>query len=275
MANARMISRDFFTSADLVDLPAPARLLFAGMIVFADDSGVIRDNVTFFQRTLLCGIDVRPCRVRSWTDALAMRHCIESVFLEGVKCWKITNFFRFQRLKRREGKRREGEGEGNARPSRAQKGTDPARKPPDRSAPPTNPSRNFPQPPQGLATSAFEGPEDPFLRLVEEWQMPAVHLELVARRHRERPRTPEDVADWRRALAQGKDLKAQGRLRLENVQTFLRKRMVVFANPKDASDIDWLDQGDYGLANMPREARQEFNTQEALRLLRERDNGLE
>ncbi len=107
MANARMISREFFTSADLVDLPAAARLLFAGMIVFADDAGVVRDNSVFFARTLCSGIDVRPCRVRGWCDALASRGCIKSVFLEGVKCWRITNFHKFQRLRKRKGNRQD------------------------------------------------------------------------------------------------------------------------------------------------------------------------
>ncbi len=107
MAMGRFIHRDFFTSPDLADLPAAARLMFAGMIVHADDAGVIRDQPVLFARLYCYGLDVRPCRVRAWLDALACRKCIQSVFLEGVKCWRITNFARFQRLKTREGKRKE------------------------------------------------------------------------------------------------------------------------------------------------------------------------
>jgi len=110
VAMGRLIHRDFFTSPDLTDLPAAARLMFAGMIVHADDAGIIRDQPVLFARLYCFGLDVRPCRVRAWLDTLMCRKCIQSVFLEDVKCWRITNFAQFQRLKRREGKRREDVG---------------------------------------------------------------------------------------------------------------------------------------------------------------------
>jgi hypothetical protein len=110
MAMGRFIHRDFFTSADLADLPAPARLMFAGMIVHADDSGTLREQPELFARVYCFGLGVRPCRVRIWLDALASRGCISRVILEGVSCVRITNFARFQALKRREGKRSEAKG---------------------------------------------------------------------------------------------------------------------------------------------------------------------
>ena len=109
MASARMISRDFFTSADLTDLPPAARLLFAGLIVYADDAGVVRHHPRFFQRTLLQGSRISLTLIEQWLDTLRTRNVLRSDILEGVKCWHITNFARFQRLKRREGKRREDE----------------------------------------------------------------------------------------------------------------------------------------------------------------------
>lgn len=111
MARARLISRDFFTSADLTDLPAPARLLFAGLIVYADDAGIIRHHPRFFQRTILQGLRISLTAIEQWLDMLRTRNVLAPRKLEGVSCWKITNFAAFQRLKRREGKRRDDDDE--------------------------------------------------------------------------------------------------------------------------------------------------------------------
>ena len=123
MAMGRMINRDFFTSADLTDLPWWGHLLFAGMIVFADDAGVIRADPGYLRNLALvwrgdgsARADRGPRRVPSLAAVrlvlgqLVARGCLELGNFENVSCYKITNFTRFQRLKRREGKRREEKG---------------------------------------------------------------------------------------------------------------------------------------------------------------------
>jgi hypothetical protein len=52
--------------------------------------------------------------VRLVLGQLVDRGCLELGNFENVSCYKITNFAQFQRLKRREGKRREVEAEGIA-----------------------------------------------------------------------------------------------------------------------------------------------------------------
>lgn len=113
MANARMISRDFFSSADLIDQPYWAQVLFAGMIVLADDAGIVRADPLYLRNACLSPNKHRRCpdlcSISAVLDAFTARRMLDPCKLEGVSCYKITNFTRFQRLKRREGKRREEE----------------------------------------------------------------------------------------------------------------------------------------------------------------------
>jgi len=112
VASKRMIHRDFFTSKDLEDLPATGRLLFNGMIVYADDAGIIRHHPYFFKHTLLHRLKVGLKEIDTYLDHLRTKSCISSVTLQGVSCWQITNFDQFQALKRRDGKRRDDEEKG-------------------------------------------------------------------------------------------------------------------------------------------------------------------
>ena len=111
MANARMIHRDFFSSADLHDQPYWAEVLFAGMIVFADNSGVIRADPLFLRNTILAPTPHRRCpSVAAMSHVLCTfvaRSMLVVCKLENVSCYRVTNFAKFQHLNRREGKRRE------------------------------------------------------------------------------------------------------------------------------------------------------------------------
>lgn len=156
MAKARMIHREFFTSADLEDLPAAARLIFAGMIVYADDDGLVRDQPVLFARLYCNGIVLRPCRVRTWLGTLASRGCIASVQREGVSYWQITNFAQFQRLNKNKNKNRilpSGENK-KARPHTEppKVAPEPPPKPVPKPAPPTPP----PPPPPRRPTACLD-----------------------------------------------------------------------------------------------------------------------
>lgn len=114
----RMISRSLYTSGDLVDQPAWVRLLWSGLIVFANEDGMIRDNIRFFSGTILAGLGIRPHRIRNALDTLTERRCISREILDDVSWLRITNFHHGQRLKWREREREidgKGKGEGSAR----------------------------------------------------------------------------------------------------------------------------------------------------------------
>ena len=103
MAKARLLWREFFTSADLADLPYWAEILFAGLFVYADDDGYIRDDVTFFQNTILNRNGSRKCpnqsRIRSVLELMCARTMLEPCTFEGVSWFKVRNFSQFQPLK--------------------------------------------------------------------------------------------------------------------------------------------------------------------------------
>ena len=117
---ARLIHRDFFTSADLTDRPYWSQILWAGLIVFSDDSGVIRDDPVFMANTILSRNAARKCpstsRIRAELELYQSRSMLQpelyksrtgaqSEPLQAIKCWRITNFTSFQPLNRIEGKR--------------------------------------------------------------------------------------------------------------------------------------------------------------------------
>jgi hypothetical protein len=98
----RMIHDGIFCSGDLVDLPAAARWLWLGLIVYADDDGMFRDNVRFFQRTILSGLRVSQERILTWLALFVSRGMLSTCKFNDVSGYRITNFFRFQKLKRHE-----------------------------------------------------------------------------------------------------------------------------------------------------------------------------
>ena len=110
MARGRMIGRGFFTSADLTDQPAWVRILWAGLVVFADDSGLIRDNERFFRGTLLCGLGIRRDRLLSAIGTFIARGMLSICQAKGVSHYQVTNFKTHQKLKWNK-KAREDEGE--------------------------------------------------------------------------------------------------------------------------------------------------------------------
>lgn len=109
MGTNRLVNTDVFTSADLIDQPAWVRLLWIGMICFADQTGYVTASEVALNAKVLSGLRIRPHRIRTALDTLATRRCIASEIVEGVKYYRLTNFSKFQRFKRqKEGKGREG-----------------------------------------------------------------------------------------------------------------------------------------------------------------------
>lgn len=101
----RMIYDSIFSSPDLIDLPATARWLWLGMIVYADDNGMLRAHSGFLYHTIMTGTRTSQTRIRQFLSTFETRSMITPCTFEGISYYKITNFFRYQRL--REGKGRE------------------------------------------------------------------------------------------------------------------------------------------------------------------------
>src|SRR3990172_8797251 len=60
----RMLRESFFTSRDLIDLPAWPRILWAGLCIFADDHGLVPDSMGLYKE-ILSGLKIRPWRIRA------------------------------------------------------------------------------------------------------------------------------------------------------------------------------------------------------------------
>lgn len=205
MAKARMIHRELFTSADLEDLPAAARLIFIGMIVHADDEGLVRDQPVLFARLYCNGIVLRPCRVRTWLVSLASRGCIASVQREGVSYWQITNFARFQRLNKNKNKNRihpSGENRKESPPPQPQKAS-PRQTPNTPPEPAPAPSAPPPPPPPPrrptacLDPSPVTGAQDDAAEVFHWLTQERVLVgQTKARQILALGTTMADVADW-------------------------------------------------------------------------------
>lgn len=99
MGPGRMIRQSFFTSADLTDRPAWARLLFAGMFTFASPEGLVRHDLRFYRNTVLSGLRIGHARVEHELSIFEHRLMIESCTVNSVRYYRVTNFFNHQRLR--------------------------------------------------------------------------------------------------------------------------------------------------------------------------------
>lgn len=97
---ARLIHRDFFSCPDLTDLPWWGQLLFGGMIVFADDAGVIRADPEYLRSLVLVCREPRGrprlAALRYVLSTLEVRGMLSACILEGISHYRITNFAKFQ-----------------------------------------------------------------------------------------------------------------------------------------------------------------------------------
>jgi len=95
-----MIDADLFQSADLLDMPATARLLFAGLVVNADDEGIGRADVRYLRNRVLPGLRVSETKVLQYLRTFETRDMLDLRIFNSVKCYVITNFHVYQKLKR-------------------------------------------------------------------------------------------------------------------------------------------------------------------------------
>lgn len=225
----RMISRSMYTSGDLVDLPAWQRLLWSGLIVFADNSGMVRDNDVLFRGTLLAGLRHSRDAVRRAIDTFAARSMLSRCKLDGVSYLKITNFDEGQRLKDRKGaqeREREREREDERERENSLRGEEERREeaPPRRPPPPSSGSRSLPPAPSSAFQEAAE-----FLNL-ELCANPHDAVEALKRMALDEQGLREYVRSFREAL---KAVAAKGGLK--DPRAYVRSRALRFPTAAAAS----------------------------------------
>jgi len=98
----RMISKSILTSGDLVDLPIWQRWLWMGLILMADNAGLVRHNLSTFRSVILLGTRISPTQIEQALSTFQTRNMLSSRTLGDVSYWQITNFSAGQRLKDRE-----------------------------------------------------------------------------------------------------------------------------------------------------------------------------
>jgi len=96
----RLISSELFLSADLMDLPAVARLLFAGLICNADDEGIGRAETDYLRTKVLPGLRVGRAVVEGYLRTFEERDMISVRRLNGVTSYICSNWHRYQKLSR-------------------------------------------------------------------------------------------------------------------------------------------------------------------------------
>lgn len=94
MARSRNIKPGFFKNADLVDLPAFTRLLFAGLWCLADREGRLEDRPKQIKIELL---PADNCDVEEMLVSLAVRGFIERYEVDGQKYINLPNFHKHQK----------------------------------------------------------------------------------------------------------------------------------------------------------------------------------
>ena len=100
MPQKRMISSELFLSADLIDLPAVARLLFAGLICNADDEGIGRAETDYLRTKILPGLRSSRADVERYLCIFEERDMITVRRLNGVASYICSNWHRYQKLSR-------------------------------------------------------------------------------------------------------------------------------------------------------------------------------
>lgn len=96
----RLIDSDLFQSADLLDQRADARLLFAGLIVNADDEGIGRADPGFLKNKILPGLRTSHARITQLLRSFEARNMLTLRIFNGATCYVVNNFLNYQRLKR-------------------------------------------------------------------------------------------------------------------------------------------------------------------------------
>lgn len=99
MPRQRMVKPDFFDSGSLAACTIPARLVFIGLWVMADDKGNMKFEERKLTRQLFPYDDMDPRMLIVWLAELEEVGCIKVYEPHGDVCISIPNFLTYQTIK--------------------------------------------------------------------------------------------------------------------------------------------------------------------------------
>jgi len=100
MARIRTIKPDFFNSTDIISVPHPCRLMFLGMLVYADDAGNGNADPVQLKTRIFPADRCGWRRVRRWRDRLTKAGLIKIYQHGGAEYYHMLNFHKHQRINR-------------------------------------------------------------------------------------------------------------------------------------------------------------------------------
>lgn len=92
MARIRSIKPDFWTSAQVMDLPLDTRLLFIGMWNFCDDAGIHPASEKRLKAEVFPGDDIGSADVRRMIDELIEARLITEYEVDSERFWIVTGW---------------------------------------------------------------------------------------------------------------------------------------------------------------------------------------
>tara|TARA_R100000781_G_scaffold111080_1_gene76919 strand:- start:82 stop:1017 length:936 start_codon:yes stop_codon:yes gene_type:complete len=99
MARKRMISPDFWTDDKMLQLPLPARLMFIGMLNFADDEGLIQNNATSIKVKIFPAEDITIGLIEDYVRTMVGLKLLSlGTNVDGQSLIKITKWHDHQKI---------------------------------------------------------------------------------------------------------------------------------------------------------------------------------
>jgi hypothetical protein len=100
MARIRTIKPEFWTSEQVVECSATARLLFVGLWTFCDDNGIHPASERRAKMEVFPGDDFTPKQVRGFIDELIRHDLLNEYEADGALFWQVNGFKKHQKIEK-------------------------------------------------------------------------------------------------------------------------------------------------------------------------------
>lgn len=100
MARIRTIKPEFWTSEQVVECSATARLLFVGLWTFCDDNGIHPASERRAKMEVFPGDDFTPKQVRGFVDELIRHDLLKEYEADGALFWQVNGFRKHQKIEK-------------------------------------------------------------------------------------------------------------------------------------------------------------------------------
>jgi|GEM_PF-1050971 len=100
MARIRTIKPEFWTSEQVVECSATARLLFVGLWTFCDDNGIHPASERRAKMEVFPGDDFTPKQVRGFIDELIRHDLLNEYEVDGAMYWQVKGFRKHQKIEK-------------------------------------------------------------------------------------------------------------------------------------------------------------------------------